>query len=255
MEKQDDEFYNRILLNKYPYFFRYRYKKAKDDFKKYEEQCTAECKQKFRMPLEKLLKKTTHTDDQKAFLSNYYKYMPVIYSDSPMNLLCRHIESVDFNIRRKISSNGEFDYKLFFDREHMFTDEEYSIIIQILKEFNIVARTVATQKDLYNTTDLEFAAYNRYRVLCEAYLEEMESRLCDIRVIANCFVKYFYEDNPKSNKEFLWDTVGQVLFENLKRNLNVEKILFPLPDDAGDITYLNRRYAMKEVLLDDTESL
>ena len=253
VEKQDDEFYNRILLNKYPYFFRYRYKKAKDDFKKYEEQCNAECKQKFRIPLEKLLKLEQHTENQQAFLDNYYKYMPVVYSDSPMNLLCRHIENIDFGIRKKIREDGDFDYRLFYDPEHMFTEEEYAIIVQIIKEFKTIAKAVMTQKELYSTTDFDFAAYNRYRVICEAYMEEMESRLCDRKLIANCFVKYFYEDNPKSNKEFLWDAVGQILFENLRENLGTETILFPFMDPDGDITYLNNRYTMREVSLHDPE--
>lgn len=249
IEKQDDPFYNRILLNKYPYFFKYRYRKARDDYKKYNEECGSECKYKFRMPLEKLLKLEKHTPQQKEFLKNYYTYMPLVYSNSPMNLLCRYIEDVDFQINRKLKETGTFDYHVLIDQDHPYTEEEYRAVVTILQEFKLVAKTMNIQKDLYGGDSVDFKDYHKYRVSCDSCLEEMAEALNDIVLVANCLVRYFYEEMPKSNKELLWTFVGQQLFETVKKNMGRDTVLFPLPDPTGDVLYLNNRYSMQEVEL------
>lgn len=242
-------------MNKYPYFFKYRYKKARDDFKKYEEECNSECKYKFRMPLDKLLKQERHTTAQLEFLSNYYKYMPLVYSDSPMNLLCRYIEQVDFEITKKLKETGTFDYTVMIDKDVPFTDEEYAAVIKILKEYNIVAKAISIRKDVEESGAADdFHEYSRYRVFCETYLEAMADKLCNMDLVTNCLVKYFYEENPKANRELFWDVAGQYIFEHIKKNLGAETVMYPFLDPDGDITYLNKRYTMREVSLsNDTE--
>ena len=63
------------------------------------------------MTLDELLikKEDELTQEQKDFI-NYY-YYPVIDSPCVMNKICKYIESIDFQIKKKIKSNGDFDYK------------------------------------------------------------------------------------------------------------------------------------------------
>ena len=254
IEKQDDEFYNRILLNKYPYFFKYRYKGAHDDYKKYEEECNSECKYRFRMPLADLLRMENHTQDQKAFLNNYYKYMPLVYSDSPMNHLCRYIEKVDFGIREKIRGDGNFDYRILIDKDHPYTEEEYAAVIKIFGEYNVIAKAMAIRKESAAAVDdPDYSTYNRYRVFCESCLEEMSSSLCDMILVTNCLVRHFYEEKPRSSKELLWSIAGPYLYGTICKNVGKRTIFYPFIDPDGDITYLNKHYTMREVALDDPE--
>lgn len=250
VEKQDDPFYNNILLNKYPYFFKYRYKKARDDYKKYIEECGSECKYKFRLSLDVLLKQETHTEEQVQFLHNFYKYMPLVYSDSPMNLVCRHIEEKNFDILKRIQNPHQFDYKVLYHPDYDFTDEEYHAVTTIFKEFKSIAKVVSIQKDVYGAdSSVDFFDYNKYRISCDACMQEMVESLGNVHLIANCLVKYFYEEVPKSNKELLWTIVGQYLYEAVRRNLHTTSVNFPFPDSNGDIEYLNSKYSMKEVEL------
>lgn len=250
VDKQDDPFYNSILLNKYPYFFKYRYKKARDDYKKYQEECGAECKFKFRMSLDELLSLTSRTEVQEEFLSNYYKYMPLVYSDSPMNLLCRHIESQRFDILEKVKDGSHFDHVVLYHPDHPFTENEYASVVTILKEFRSIAKTISIQKDVYGAdASVDFYDYGRYRVSCDKYMEEMVSKIGDIHLVANCLVRYFYEEDPKSNKELLWSLAGPQLFEAVKANSGTSTVMFPFSDPEGDIHYLNNRYSMQEVVL------
>lgn len=254
IEKQDDDteqagLYNRILLNKYPYFFKYRYKNARDDFKKYEEECNSECKYKFRMELQDLLKLERKTSAQLAFLDNYYKYMPLVYSDSPMNLLCRYIESIDFEIAKKIKESGTFDHSVLYNEEHLPTDEQYKAVIKVFSEFKKIARIVAVQKDAAKVEGDEFMDYQKFRVGCDSCLDALTEACNDAYLVTNCLVRYFYEENPKSSKELLWSICGQYLYDTL-RSKSSGAVMFPVRDPDGDITYLSRTYRMKEVVLD-----
>lgn len=93
--------YNSTLLDKYPYFFRYVYKDTNKAYKKYLDEYNIICKQKYKMDLHKLEALENKTKEQKEFISNFYEFCPVLISDSPMNLLCKYIESINFDISRK----------------------------------------------------------------------------------------------------------------------------------------------------------
>ena len=206
------------------------------------------------MPLADLLRMENHTQDQKAFLNNYYKYMPLVYSDSPMNLLCRYIEKVDFGIREKICGDGNFDYRILIDKDHPYTEEEYAAVIKIFSEYNVIAKAMAIRKESAAAVDdPDYSAYNRYRVFCESCLEEMSSSLCDMILVTNCLVRHFYEEKPRSSKELLWSITGPYLYGTICKNVGKRTIFYPFIDPDGDITYLNKHYTMREVALDDPE--
>ena len=61
---------------------------------------------------------------------------------------------------------------------------------------------------------------------------------------------YFYEDNPKSNKEILWTNFGRKICENIKQN-SPDEIWFPLPNQNGEIKYLGTKYKVQKVKLDE----
>ena len=103
--------YNNTLLDKYPYFFRYVYKDTNKDYKKYLDEYNIICKQKYKMDFRDLEKLERKTKEQKEFINNFYEFCPVLISDSPMNLLCKYIESINFGISQKTKVDAElFDY-------------------------------------------------------------------------------------------------------------------------------------------------
>jgi hypothetical protein len=101
-QTQEKEFHNRILLNKHPYFFKYLYKDAKRKLNKYCEENEMTCHQRFRMSFSNLKELPRHSVEEALFIDNYYKYMPLTYSDSTMNMLCQYLEGVNFEINKKI---------------------------------------------------------------------------------------------------------------------------------------------------------
>ena len=69
---------------------------------------------------------------------------------------------------------------------------------------------------------------------------------CDISIIANCLIDYFYIEKNTLNKDILWDLYGDIICQNVKNN-STNPIMFPLPDENGDILYMGKTYSYKEI--------
>ena len=118
-EKARKKFYNSILADKKPYFFRYKYKQLSKDYNAYIKKTDQNARSHLCTTLEDLLEKekmesqgaSTLTEEEKTFLFYYRKNLPVIDSDCVMNKICKYIESIDFQIKKKVRSSHDFDYK------------------------------------------------------------------------------------------------------------------------------------------------
>lgn len=241
------ELYNRTLLNKRPYFFKYLYNDAKKKFNKYNEGCDITCRQKFRLSLQQLMSLHRKTKEQLDYINNFYKYMPLTYSDSPMNLLCRHIEEINFSIGNKLKTDNNFDtFGIYKNNKYSYRDEDYNNIINTLKSHNSsvsfrLSTREAQNKQTYNTDNV-----NEYELDNENLMDEIGKINNNVWVVVNCLVDYFYRDNPSSNKEILWASYGKYIFNNILVNTS-ELISFPFPSADGDITYLGKKYKLMEV--------
>lgn len=240
IEKQENEVYNHILLNKYPYFFRYLYKNADSSYKKYLEKYNKICNRCFGISiteLESLPKKTT---EQIKFLDNYYEYMPLIYSDSTMNLLCRYIESINFEISKKIKVKNNPDlYNIYKNLEFSYSKELYTKIKNIMNNYFSNKRCQSISNSIFDNDICILDSVDSLRA-------EFSNLKCDINSIVNCLIDYFYIEKPSSNKEILWELYGDILYQNVKNNTD-SPIIFPLPDDSGDIIYMGKKYKYKEI--------
>lgn len=240
--------YNNILLNKYPYFFKYLYKDAKRKYDKYYEENEITCLQKFKMSLKKLNELKKLSSDQQKFVDDFFKYMPLTYSDSPMNLLCRYIESINFEISKKIRENNGDDFtKLYKTHKIRYTQEQYDIIISEFKKhvaglkFDLLLPSV--EDDDYNFND---ESVREYRVDNDS-LEQKLFKVCNnVNIITNCLIDYFYVEKSSANKDILWGTYGKYIFANIKEN-TFSNPKFPIPDNDGNINYLNKQYILKEI--------
>lgn len=247
-ERLEKGFYNSILLNKYPYFFIYLYDDVRREFQKYCDDYDTTCHQKYRMSFEELKNLSKKTMEQRRFIDMFYKYMPVTYSDSSMNLLCRYIEGINFNINQKIkSSNSDLIPSLYINHNQEFSDDIYEKIVLELRN-HIKGKRF---DNLIPEEDDETSKYNddtvkEYKMDNDELENNLNSICSNPYVVTNCLIKYFYEDRPSANKDILWNTYGKYIFKNVKANTN-NKIEFPFPDDKGDVVYLGKRYKLQEI--------
>ena len=252
--KKDKNFLNNILLDKHPYFFIHLYKNTYFNYKKYIKSNDLSCRQKFKISLEEFLKKDYDKITQPveySFLNAYYKFLPVIDSDSVMNILCRYIEGIDFKIKEKLKTKNNNDlYKLYMHDLIPKNDEifnkvlyKYSSFMKELKDLNNMGINSSSNKDKFNE-ETDKTTENIY----EKFKDEMFKICSNAYELTNYLVEIFYVQYKSSNKDILWNSFGKYIFNNVKRKNN-NPILFPTPDDSGDIIYLNKKFKLEEVII------
>jgi len=244
------QIHNHTLLTKKPYFFKYLYDDTKRTYSNYINTVNMNCKNKFFMTTNELENLKRQTIEQKEFIENYYRYMPVTISDSPMNVLCRYIESINFDIKAKLKTDGNNNiYKLYLNNKFEFNQDLYNKVIQViddsLKSARYIWASAKNNKKDYNNEEKETTPYPLYAEILGSKLNELNSNIYEL---TNYVVKYFYEYKPSSNKDILWSVYGKYIYHNLKqKNNNI--CYFPFPDDNGDIIYLGKKYSLREVTL------
>lgn len=239
--------YNNTLLDKYPYFFRYIYKDTDRSYKKYLDEYNIICKQKYKMTLWELERLENKTPDQEELIKNFYEFCPVLISDSPMNLLCRYLEGINFKILQKTKSKEDtFSHEIYkqSDLEYL---SFYNDVKQALQEF------IANQRNLLITNEKrdepDETCYDATSDLLQDKLSKISS---NPYVIVNCLVDYFYSERPNGSKELLWKTYGNYIYKNIVGNLQTSTALFPMPckdHEKCDLEYLGGSYHLREVRL------
>ena len=240
--------YNDLLLNKYPYFFKYVYDDTKKKYNNYKDEYDKTCRQRYGKTFDDIKSSKRLTQEQKEFVDNFETHCPVIISDSSMNLLCKYIESVNFDISSKIKT--EFDFKQFdiYKYKDIEYDEHYKVFEKELKEIlsNIrQSKIVDLSEDDVSMDDCVQVKND------ENILTQLRRKINSIEIIVNCFVDYYYKYNPKANKDTLWNTVGFYMIENIKKNCEVNRVQFPIPSENGNIKYMGYNYELKEIKVNE----
>lgn len=245
--------YNNTLLDKYPYFFRYVYKSTNRDYKKYFDECNVICKQKYKMDFHQLETLESKTEEQKEFIANFYEFCPVLISDSPMNLLCKYIENVQWGISQKTKIDAKsFDYEIYKRKDFDYL-EYYADVVSTVKKFIRQQRNTIivnnedmtpNHSDKVHEISLDNTADNLY--------ERLSRVNCNPYIIVNCLIDYFYKENERGNKDLLWATYGKYIYKNIMENTGKTTALFPIPckdNEECDLHYLGYDYTLKEVTL------
>lgn len=232
--RQHKQLMNRCLIDRRPYFFRYRYADSKKEHDSYKRNRNAVCQSLFGLTIDELEASKRKTQDQRDWLRNYHEFSPLIESDSTMNLLCKHIEQIDFQIVHKFRDEHNFDPTVYIDDSYDSYMDSYK---EIASCYDRHLRDVARNKSA--------DAFNEEQMV--ERLKEGMSYICSNPVtVTNCLVRYLMIDKPRRDIELLWMAYGRILARNALAN-NVGAVYFPFPDEHGDILYLGRRYTNKEV--------
>lgn len=245
------ELYNNLLLNKYPYFFKYVYDDTKKKYNNYLDEYDKTCRQKYGKSFDSLKSSKRLTQEEKDFINNFETHCPVIISNSSMNLLCKYIEGINFDISNKIKIETEFTKFDVYKYKNVDTSEYY-------KEFELELKSILStirQNKIVELSEEETLTDGCIQIKSEDdILKHMKSKFNSIEIVVNCFVDYYYKYNPKANKDTLWNTVGFYIVENIKTNCNVSKVKFPIPCKDGtkdSIKYMGYEYELKEIEINE----
>lgn len=247
--KKEKDFLNRISLRKHPYFFIYLYKGTRRSYKKYYSNQDITCRQRFGKSIDELISAKRKTKEELDFLNEFKKKSPVIDSDCTMNKICKYIESIDFGIRRiaQDESDEELHTLLMSGNVSEFDNSICKKIVKAIQDFKDLSHGLASTSDTSVRDDLD----EEVEANIDITYTELEAKLIEICSNVNILVDYliyiFYVRNKGFNKEVLWKIFGSYIIENLR--LKTNKIVVPVPDENGEIEYLNKKYTLKEVLV------
>ena len=232
--RKHKELMNRCLIDRRPYFFKYRYSDSKKEHDSYKRNRNAVCQSLFGLTIDELKTSKRKTQEQRDWLRNYYEFSPLIESDSTMNLLCRYIEQIDFQIVRKFRDSHDFDPSVYIDDSYEGCMDSYK---EIAVCYDRHVRDAVRSKSL--------DSFNEEQMI--ERLKEGLSYICSNPVtVTNCLVQYLMIDKPRKDIEIFWMAYGRQLARNALAN-HAGAVCFPFPDEEGDIVYLGKRYRNTEV--------
>jgi len=248
------ELYNALLIDRYPYFFRYVYKATNKDYKKYLDTKNGICKQKFNMSFNELELLQRKNQEQKKFIEDFYRFCPVLFSNSSMNLLCYYIESINFDISKNTKIETELTvYNLYKCNKVNDYEFFYDMVVTEVKKYMSERRMdmilIASDENDEEEYDEVKGGLFSFRIKVHDLYNRLAKINSNPQIILNCLIDYFYKEKPSSNKDILWGAYGKYINRNIIENTNCTGIMFPFPTDNQeyDFTYLGYNYKIQEV--------
>lgn len=236
-----------LMLDRHPYFFIHLYPETKAKYKNHINKTNMSCQHKFGIMFDELLNKVNKSDDEILFVSNFYRYMPVIDTDSVMNNICKYLETVDFEIKKNTKHDELTDSHLILMRNNSIFDQE--AYVKVLTECKAQIKNMAELKNI-NLNDgkrkFDSSKSNSLDLLYKKFEDGMSEACLNTNELVDYLIRVFYVDMPSYNKDILWNIYGKNIIENLC-DKSENEITFPLQSTDGDIEYLGKKYKLKEI--------
>jgi hypothetical protein len=233
---RDKEINANIATEIKPWFFIYRYSSLKSELDKYMKSVRSNCKIRFGKSLDNLISSEVKSEEEKAFVDYYEKYMPVSRAPGTMNRICWRIED-EFQ-STDVLPNVEFNCSIL-KSDAKYTQEEYDSIKQLYEEYNKNMQLFLKQKKQNELGDDEVGF--DIADLKDIFVDECSKVCPDIEILANIVVDVCYTSNK--NKTFAWDVAGEQILNNILKN-NGYLIKYPIKDDDGDIEFNGHRFSL-----------
>ena len=193
----------------------------------------------------KLLVKKDKTEAEKSFVRKYQKFSPLIVSDCTMNLLCKEVENVDFDIK--------------FNKENrclLPKCDDLGIIPdkKILNVFKDAYRRYNNKKSVQlfsvedkNDDDLMEIYYG----IMDGIKEDIREEINELKLIPKENLFYVWELS-KSYNNFNWSFAWDIIPEDIIECIPQGKTFVPIRSENG-VEYLGENYILKDISKKDEE--
>lgn len=205
----DDRYKQSICAYRKPYFMIYIYDETKRDYKKYIKESNDKCKLIYNCSIQDLYdNKDRLSDEQKDFLFWYEFKMPVGTGECSMNKICRYVESQLDGYKSQLHRNSTFDYNELKVKRRC-TEEHRQALRELEQEYRECVREYKAQKHF------DKGESNKNRKFLYKKFHEEAMNICpndDERLNIILDITYGYN----GNKQFCWDTIGDLICERLE---------------------------------------
>lgn len=246
-EIERKKFNQRICAHKKPYFFQYNYLSLKRDYDKYVKISNENAISIYKKTLYEMLHSENLTEEEKRFIENYKRKLPLDESPSVMNKICWAVEKAtdDLNF---YNSSGYSCYNL--SSGVMYNKEIYDVIKVICDNYRSSIKKESKNILTKNENSSEFTQ-NTSEVL-DYYTKEMHIQCPNEEVLCDILIDLCYGNTKKEkySQEILWATCGNVIIDRLLKSHNY-KMRYPVKSDNPDFICCGTGFIMQEIIYRD----
>lgn len=240
--------FNSILIEKKPYFFRYLYKDSRTSYNKFLEEEFAYSKI-YGFTDDEISSKKELTEKEKYYLDTKQYRNPLIESSCEMNLLCRYIESVNFETKKNKNKHDDSIFSLYLDKSYSLNEETYKKVKKHIKEYMLFLSNSRELNVYKNSSKFSEEEYEKEKTKYDLLKEDLSLVCSNPYELTNYLVEIFYKDNTSYNKDILWKCYGKYIYLNVLENSN-KIINIPQISNDGKNTYLFDKYDIIEVFIE-----
>ena len=233
--------HNSMVISKKPYFFRYLYPELNKKYKQYERSYNEVSRCLFGIKFKKLLTKENKTEEESRLVRRYHKFSPLINSNCTMNILCRKIEDVDFNIQY-----GKEEKSMLPTYEGEFECcEDILLKVRDLYRKYSNKRAVAYLSSLYDLETKE-DEYNEVRFgILDAVRDDIQEEFGELELTPQeglFYIGQLSKRYKKFNWAFAWDIMGDSILSCIDGGATVIAV-----EDKDGEEYLGKKYILRVV--------
>ena len=251
MDSEKLSFYNKIVADRKPYFFRYLYSAENEKYIKYLDKENDFCLMKFKKKIQDILEtpKDELTEDERDYLEEkFYKYSPLIDYNGRMNRVCHYMEDHLSEIKRKRQEKTpEHLIKMMYSGNHVnFPQEDIDYMnAQYLDYKGQKDDLRVKRKSNYTHTVSQTTEFIKYP---SAIRDRISDRfISDIEYACDLAIYVCYELHPSRTKDFCWSIFGNQIVRNIQKHTDTPPKMPVLDEQNGTMSYLGKRYKIVEV--------
>ena len=241
----EKEFQSHIVADKKPYFMRYIYPQVSKSWKKFDQTSRAKCMSMFGKNLNDLLSEGGTSEEEKEFITYYYKCVPVGIGNCVMNKICWRFEKEFDNYMKNYNPGGEFDYSIMKSGVH-YTPYQRNAVKKLFEKY--------TQriKDYMSRIQVERVSYEDKLETRKLLVQDFKK---DAYIICSnryqlCDIILDLTYSKEGSKQFAWDIVPDVIVENLGNNSG-GFIYIPERDENGDVCFNGDKFTFVQHKLEE----
>ena len=233
----------------------YIYPKMLEDHKKYQKKNNTKALRKTGKNINDLFEKKDRTEVENQLVMQYNRFQPTLKNKCLMNELCSYVERADFDLkfftRKKCE---EFDYKKLLSEDYVVRPKSvlYGRVDSLIKKYknelqdikfstNLLINSSMSKKDVEEF--VQEISFVNYLYFLEKDIERIGINTSEVY---NYFVEIIYS-KYKQGYNILWD----IFYEDILEHLNCGKMVVPVENANGNVTYFGKKYSLMEVELND----
>ena len=246
--KELKKFYNDILIEKKPLFFKHRYYKDKNEYNSYIKDKNKHCIKTFGCDINTLKSNEFKTLEQVNFLMTLNKYSPLLDTNCEMNNLSNYMTSINFDLKQKLKyeSDENMWYEYIDGRVPLDKHVYKKIKIALKKYFNV-------SKDQNGITAYNCNMEGSLDDFEDTGFSELRSSLNEIcynpKILTDYLVRIFYTETKSANKNILWKLCGKHIFNNMIRDAKSYEIPILSENDEYDFMYMGKKFKIEKVVI------